>query len=110
MMVAKGSPLPSRSLPILDLLERDGPLRFTEIQARLDLAPSTLDRALKALVDEVLVSATMAPETERSGTYVYAITRRGHALLRSARAYRRALESESGVLGSLAHRLDPLAT
>lgn len=108
MMVAKGPPLPSQALRILDVLARDGPLRFTEVQERLDVAPSTLDRALKALVDEVLVEAAMVPETERRGAYDYGVTRRGRALLRSVRAYRRALESESGVLGDLARRLDPL--
>lgn len=108
MMVAKKPALPSQAIPILDVLVRDGPLRFTEIQKRLDVRSSTLDRALKILVDEVLIDATMIPETQRRGTYDYSVTRRGKALLRSARAYQRALQSESKVLGSLVRRLDPL--
>lgn len=108
MMVAKKPPLPSQALAILDLLAREGPLRFTEVQDHLDVGPSTLDRALNALVDEVLVEATMVPKTARRGTYAYAATRRGKALLRSVRAYRKALEAESELLGSLARRLDPL--
>lgn len=109
MMVPNKPALPSQALPILDLLARDGPLRFTEVRKRLDVAPSTLDRALKALVDEVLVDQTMVPETEREGAYAYGVTRRGEALLRSVRTYREALEAESEVLGNLARRLDPLA-
>lgn len=109
MMVVNGPPLPSQALRVLDALARHGPLRFTEVQERLDVAPSTLDRGLKTLVDEVLAEATMVPKTERRGAYAYGVTRRGKALLRSVRAYRSALESESAVLGSLAKRLDPLA-
>jgi DNA-binding HxlR family transcriptional regulator len=108
MMVAKKPALPSQALPVLDALEKVGPLGFTELQRRLRIRPSTLDRALKALVDEVLVQATMVPESRRRGSYDYEVTRRGRALLRSARAYHRALQSEAHLLGPLAHRLDPL--
>lgn len=107
-MVAKKPALPSQSLLVLDTLERAGPMRFAELRRRLGLPASTLDRALKALVDEVLVEAAMVPETRRRGAYAYSSTRRGKALLRSARTYHRALQAEAEVLGTLVERLDPL--
>jgi DNA-binding HxlR family transcriptional regulator len=109
IVVVKKPPLPSRSVMVLDYLDREGPTRFLAIQRALDLKPSTLDRALKSLEDEVLVDATMVPEQERRGSFEYSVTRRGKALLRSARAYRRALRKEAKVLGRLADRLDPLS-
>ena len=108
MMVVREKPLPSRSFAVVDLLERKGPMRFVEIQESLALKPSTLDRALKALVGEVLVDATMVPESQRKGSFEYSVTRRGKALLRSARAYQRALRKEGRVLGDLARCLDPM--
>lgn len=109
MMVAIAGALPSKSIPILDLLEREGPMTFTQIQKALDLKPSTTDRAMKTLIREMLAFAQMMPTAAGRGYFLYRISDRGEAVVRSVRAYRQALAREADRIGDLVDRLDPLA-
>jgi DNA-binding HxlR family transcriptional regulator len=107
-MVAKSRALPAEALRTLDTINEQGPLRFTEIQERLDISESTLDRALKALAKEVLVAPLMSRTSRRKGVFEYTATRRGKALLRYAHASSKALHRERRILGDLVEELDPL--
>jgi DNA-binding IclR family transcriptional regulator len=107
-MVAKSRPLPAEALRILDAVHEYGPLRFTEIQERLDLSESTVNRALKALTKQMLVAPRMSKTSRRSGVFEYESTRRGNALLRYAHASSEALHRERRLLGDLVEQLDPL--
>lgn len=52
-----------RLVGVLVTLEKSGPLRFTELQQKLQLKPTQLNRALKPLVEGHLVALETVPGT-----------------------------------------------
>lgn len=53
----------TRLLSVLHALERWGPLRFTDLQNRLRLQPTQLNRALKPLIESHLLALETVPGT-----------------------------------------------
>ena len=89
------------ALRVLHFLEGKEPQRFGAIQKGLRLNPAQVDRALKSLAEGAWVVAQTEPASPRAKRVLvrYALTQRGHAIVKAFHGFRVEAEKQRSALG-----------
>lgn len=88
------------TLRVLLALRAQGPQRFKELEAALDLNPAQLDRALKWLHERVYVLPSTRPTKKGPIPVVYELSKRGHAFLEAFDSFVKKVDERRDVLGA----------
>lgn len=84
---------------VLRTLQNEGPLRFNQLQRRTGLDPKTIDRILKALIEEHFVYTRALPAEGTRVPAEFRIAPRGKAILDVQRGASRVAERHRDILG-----------
>ena len=106
-VAAAGLPLDRASYRLLSLVDRNGPIRLSDLAQEAGVDLSTASRQVHALMGAGLMQKTAVEEDRRAA--LLSVTRQGHKLLERLRAAKRAVLTEMLADWTPAQR-DELAT